>query len=77
MSVPRLARLLAWGAGVGGLLGSLFALAVVSFADCAGAHCAEERVVGLLGHAAAGAVVGAAAGAVVYGLGWAWRRVRR
>ena len=62
---------------MGASLGLLFALAVVSFADCAGPHCAGERAVGLLGHAAGGAVLGAAAGVLVYGLGWMVRRGRR
>jgi hypothetical protein len=69
-----MARSLELGALIGAALGFLFALAVVSFADCAGPHCAGERVVGLAGHAAGGAVIGAACGALAWGL---WRLVRR
>ena len=59
MRVRRAARL---GAGVGGALGASFGLAVLSFAACAGLTCTEERVIGVLGHAAAGAGVGVALG---------------
>ncbi len=48
------------GAGIGGVLGASFGLAVVSFADCAGRNCACERIVGVLGHAAGGAGGGVA-----------------
>lgn len=62
MRTRRAARL---GAGVGGALGALFGLAVVSFADCAGLNCTEERVIGVLAHAAAGAGVGVALGLIL------------
>ena len=51
-------RILLIGAASGAVLGALFALAVISFADCAGPNCASERVTGILGHAAAGAAAG-------------------
>jgi hypothetical protein len=66
-------RLVAAGATVFAVLGGLFALLVVSFADCAGPSCGRERVVGVLGHAAAGLVLGALLGAVV-ALVRHWRR---
>jgi hypothetical protein len=56
------ARFLLRGAAVGATLGTLFAAAVVSFADCAGPNCDAERVIGLLGHAAGGALAGALLG---------------
>ena len=77
MSAPRLRRFAARGAAVGAALGLLFALAVVSFADCAGPGCAGERLTGLAFHAALGAGLGAAVGALVYGLGWGVWRGRR
>ena len=51
-------RILLVGAVGGALLGTLFALAIVGFADCAGPNCASERGIGVLGHAAAGAAAG-------------------
>jgi hypothetical protein len=50
------------GAICGGIAGTLFALAVVSFADCSGPHCNRERISGVLLHLLAGAVTGGAAG---------------
>ena len=46
------------GALLGGLLGTAFALAVVSFADCAGPACGRERVLGVLLYAALGSGAG-------------------
>ena len=57
-------RILLVGAIGGALLGTLFALAVVSFADCAGPNCGSERVIGVLGHAAAGAAMGLLLGGI-------------
>jgi hypothetical protein len=62
------------GAFAGALAGLLFALAVISFADCAGPNCTEERVVGVIGHVLGGALIGEAVWVVAYGL---WRLVRR
>jgi hypothetical protein len=59
-------RFLLRGAVVGATLGTLFAAAVVSFADCAGPNCNAERVIGLLGHAAAGAVAGGLLGLLAF-----------
>jgi hypothetical protein len=50
------------GAAVLGSMAALFAVAVVSFADCAGDHCARERVIGVAGHALGGMVLGALIG---------------
>jgi len=50
------------GAVCGGIAGTLFALAVVSFADCSGPHCNRERVTGVLLHLLAGIGVGGAVG---------------
>jgi hypothetical protein len=47
---------------MGGALGTLFGLAVVSFADCAGPNCGYDRIIGVLGHAAGGAGGGVALG---------------
>jgi hypothetical protein len=51
---------------VGATLGGLFALAVVSFADCVEADCSVQRVVGVLGHAIAGGGLGTVAGLLLY-----------
>lgn len=69
----RGSRFVLAGTVAGGLIGLLFALAVISFADCAGPGCTGERITGVLGHVLGGAVLGAAFGAVAYGL---WRAVR-
>ena len=63
---PSLSRHLLIGSGIGAAAGTLFALAVVSIADCNGPNCPEERVVGVAGHALAGAAVGALAGGVTW-----------
>lgn len=55
------------GAGSGAAVGALFALAVISLADCAGPNCAYERVIGVGGHAAGGAILGALLGLAVAG----------
>lgn len=65
-SSVSLPRHLLGGAGVGAAVGTAFALAVVSLADCAGPTCTGERVVGVVGHALAGAAVGALGGGMVY-----------
>lgn len=59
-------RYLLLPAALGALLASLFALAVVSFADCAGPGCAQERVLGVAGHALAGALSGLLLGGIVF-----------
>lgn len=61
-----LSRHLLVGSGIGAAAGAAFGLAVVSLADCGGPNCSEERVVGVAGHALAGAVVGALVGGVAY-----------
>ena len=61
-----LGRWIRIGAWVGGIPATLFAIAVVSFADCSGPDCARERVLGVLGHAAGGAAAGALLGLVVW-----------
>jgi hypothetical protein len=48
------------GAVIGGVAGGLFAVAVVSFADCSGPHCNRERVLGVLLHLGLGMGIGAA-----------------
>ena len=58
-------RALLLGAAIGAAAGALFALAVVSLADCAGPRCGYERVVGVLGHAAAGGAAGLLVGALL------------
>ena len=63
---PSLSRHLLIGSGIGAVAGTVFALAVASLADCGGPHCLGERVIGVAGHAAAGAVVGAVVGSVTY-----------
>lgn len=60
-------RLTLAGMTIGIVLGGLFGLAVVSFADCAGPDCMYQRVVGVLGHAAGAGVAGATAGLLAYG----------
>ena len=61
----RVARAAGIGAVAGAALGTLFAIAVVSFADCAGPSCSSERVVGIIGHALGGGLVGALAGVLI------------
>lgn len=56
------------GLTIGLLLGGLFGVAVVSFADCAGSDCTYQRVVGVLAHAAGVGVAGAIAGLFVQAL---------
>lgn len=56
------------GLTIGAVLGGLFGLAVVSFADCAGPHCTYQRVVGVITHAAGVGVLGATAGLLVHSL---------
>ena len=63
-----LSRFLKVGSLAGGVLGGLFGLAVVSLADCAGPGCTGERVLGVAGHALAGALLGVAAGGVAWAL---------
>ncbi len=58
------------GAWAGRIPATLFALAVVSFADCSGPDCASERVLGVLGHAAGGAAVGALVGLKAWAVRW-------
>lgn len=66
------------GAGVGGTLGALFGLAVVSFADCAGPNCAYEQLIGVLGHAVGGAGAGSVIALLLLAtsrvLVWIWNR---
>ena len=50
------------GALIGGAAGTLFAVAVVCFADCAGPDCNRERMLGILLHLAAGLAIGAVIG---------------
>jgi hypothetical protein len=59
------------GVWIGGASATLFALAVVSFADCSGPDCARERVLGVLAHA----VGGASGGALLGLMAWAVRRL--
>ena len=54
------------GLAIGLVLGGLFGLAVVSFADCAGPDCTYQRVVGVLAHAAGVGVAGALAGLLAH-----------
>jgi hypothetical protein len=54
------------GLTVGSVLGGLFGLAVVSFADCSGPDCTYQRVVGVVAHAAGAGVAGGAAGLLVH-----------
>ncbi len=63
---PSLSRHLLIGSGIGAAAGAAFGLAVISLADCGGPNCSQERVVGVAGHALAGAVVGALFGGVTY-----------
>lgn len=65
----RLGRAMLIGAGSGAAAGALFALAVISLADCAGPSCTYERVIGVAGHAAGGALLGAALGLVAAAIG--------
>lgn len=65
-AAPSLSRHLVVGGAIGGALGAAFGLAVVSFADCTGPECTEERVVGVVGHALAGVAVGAVIGGIIY-----------
>ena len=53
------------GAVAGGTVGIAFALAIVSFADCAGPGCGRERVLGVALHAVLGILAGAVVGLVV------------
>ena len=64
------------GALLGGLLGTAFALAVVSFADCAGPACGRERVLGVLLHAALGSGAGTLLGALAAWVRRWWSRAR-
>lgn len=64
----RFGRAALIGAGSGAAVGVLFALAVISLADCAGPSCAYERVIGVAGHAAGGALLGAMLGLAVAGV---------
>ena len=50
------------GAIAGALFGALFAFGVIALADCAGAACLRERIIGVAGHALAGAVLGGVLG---------------
>ena len=59
-----LRRHLVLGSWIGALAGAAFALAVVSLADCGGPGCTREAVIGVAGHALAGAAMGAVAGAL-------------
>ena len=61
-------RLTLEGMTIGIVLGGLFGLAVISFADCAGPDCMYQRVVGVLGHAAGAGVAGATASLLAHGL---------
>lgn len=54
------------GAGIGAAVGTAFGLAVVAIADCGGSGCTGERAVGVVGNAAAGALIGGLVGHVVY-----------
>lgn len=63
---PSLSRHLLVGSGVGAAVGTAFALAVFSLADCGGPDCSGERVIGVTGHALAGAALGALVGGVTY-----------
>lgn len=60
----RLLRGLRIGAWIGGAAGTLFAIAVVLFADCSGPDCLRERITGVLLHALAGAISGSILGFV-------------
>jgi hypothetical protein len=60
-----LRRLILAGLTIGVVLGGLFGLAVVSFADCSGPGCTYQRVVGVVAHAAGVGVIGAAGGLFV------------
>jgi hypothetical protein len=66
------------GGGVGGALGASFGLAVVSFADCARPSCADERIIGVLGHAAGGMGAGSVLALLLLAasrvLVWTWNR---
>ena len=62
------------GACAGALLGTLFALAVISFADCAGPACGRERVIGVAGHALAGGGAGAVLGVILSLIARLWKR---
>ena len=53
------------GLTIGVVLGGLFGLAVVSFADCIGPGCMYQRVFGVVAHAAGVGVIGAAGGLLV------------
>ena len=64
-AVPVLSRHLLFGGGLGAAAGAAFGVAVIGLADCGG-DCASERVVGVAGHALAGAVTGALIGGLVY-----------
>lgn len=62
-SLGRSARTGAW---IGAAAGTVFALWVISIADCSGGHCTGERVIGVALNAAGGAVIGAGIGALVH-----------
>jgi hypothetical protein len=51
-------RLIVAGLTIGVVLGGLFGLAVVSFADCAGPDCLYQRMVGVSAHAVGVGVAG-------------------
>jgi hypothetical protein len=55
-------RLMVAGLTIGVVLGGLFGLAVISFADRAGSGCTDQRVVGFFAHAVGGGVAGAHSG---------------
>jgi hypothetical protein len=61
-SAASIRRWMRIGAITGGIAATLFALAVVSFADCSGPHCNRERVTGVLLHLLAGVGAGGAVG---------------
>ena len=59
-------RLIVAGLTIGVVLGGLFGLAVVSFADCAGSGCTYQRLVGFFAHAVGVGVAGATAGLLAH-----------
>lgn len=65
-AAPSLSRHLAWGGGIGGLLGAAFGMAVISIADCSGQGCTAERVFGVASLSLGGAAIGALVGGAVY-----------
>jgi hypothetical protein len=64
------------GLTIGAVLGGLFGLAVVSFADCVGRDCTYQGVVGVIAHAASAGAIGAGAGLLVDALVRLRRRSR-